>query len=173
MESGPGIHPGSLERIRQETTPKSQGGEAKRLYALDISPSNIYARSRRSGARRSISAPGVIMVVVRDPFCSVWASGTVGKTLTCRAMGGPFFVMAKYISQRKRKSPRQLEQQRIFQRKIIIDKHYWELAKAHSGISGLMASNFGISGAGEPIFTHMTVLPRWMWITNPPPPWGK
>lgn len=94
----------------------------------------------------------------------MWASGTVGKTLTCKAMGGPHFVMSKHIAQRIKRDPKQIEQQQIFKRKMILAGHTVEMGRMQSAISGEMTSGIGISGVGEPIVFPLPSIPPFPFI---------
>lgn len=38
------------------------------------------------------------MAIVRNPFCSMWASGSIAESITCKAMKGNRFVIGKHCN---------------------------------------------------------------------------
>ncbi|MBA7613770.1 hypothetical protein ES703_21026 [subsurface metagenome] len=89
------------------------------------------------------------MVMVRQPFFSGWASGTVGKLITCRAMFNQRFCMHKHRYTQHRRSPAQIEMQEIGARKVRLEKWFWKVGEWRS--ARLRMNKLGLTVLGSPI----------------------
>lgn len=100
-----------------------------------------------------------IMVRVKSPFFSAWASGTVGKLITCRAMFNQRFCMHKHRHTQHRRSPAQMEVQKIGKRKVRLEKWYWRVAEWRSARLNMNRLGLTILGSTEGLIRPMNEIP--------------
>jgi len=88
------------------------------------------------------------MVRVLNPFFSGWASGTVGKLITCRASYNQRFYMLKHRHTQQKRSPAQIEMQEIGARKVKLEKWFWRVGEWRS--ARLRMNKLGLTVLGSP-----------------------
>ena len=87
------------------------------------------------------------MVMVINPFFSGWASGTIAKLITCRAMFNQRFCMHKHRHTQHKRSPAQIEMQEIHTRKVKIAMWFWRVAEWRS--ARLRMNKLGLTVLGS------------------------
>ena len=99
------------------------------------------------------------MAKVINPFFSAWASGTIGKLITCRASYNQRFCMLKHRNTRRKRSPAQIEVQEIGTRKIRLEKNFWQVAEWRSARLGKNKLGLAILGSKEGLIRPLIKLP--------------
>lgn len=99
------------------------------------------------------------MVRVINPFFSAWASGTVGKLITCRAMFNQRFCMHKHRHTQHRRSPAQIEMQEIGARKVRLEKWFWKVAEWRSARLKMNKLGLTILGSPEGLIRPVAIIP--------------
>lgn len=102
------------------------------------------------------------MVRVKQPFFSGWASGTVGNLITCRAMFNQRFCMHKHRNTQRKRSPAQIEVQKIGARKVRLEKCFWQVAGWRS--ARLRMNKLGLAplGSKEGLIRPLSKLPPFL-----------
>lgn len=99
------------------------------------------------------------MVMVRGPYLSGWASGSIGKTITCRAMFNNKFCMHKFRHSQIIRSAGQIWAQERFARKIALGVHYNKISIYRSGIFGRSAMGVASIGANDRVLYVLPEIP--------------
>ena len=99
------------------------------------------------------------MARVLNPFFSAWASGTIGKLITCRASYNQRFYMLKHRNTRRKRSPAQLEIQEIGARKARLAIYFWKVAEWRSARLGMNRLGLAILGSPEGLVRPMNKIP--------------
>lgn len=99
------------------------------------------------------------MVRVIDPFFSAWASGTVGKLITCRAMFNQRFCMHKHRHTQQKRSPAQIEVQEIGKRKVRLEKWFWKVAEWRSAKLKMNRLGLALLGSAEGLIRPLSKFP--------------
>lgn len=99
------------------------------------------------------------MVMVEQPFFSAWASGTVGKLITCRAMHNQRFCMHKHRYTQKKRSPAQIEMQEMGTRKVKIALWFWKVAEWRSARLKMNKLGLTILGSKEGLVRMIDHIP--------------
>ncbi|MBA7665685.1 hypothetical protein ES703_73759 [subsurface metagenome] len=99
------------------------------------------------------------MVRVVNPFFSGWASGSVAKLITCRAMFNQRFCMHRYRHTQHRRSPAQIQIQEIGARKVKIALWFWKVAEWRSARLGMNRLGLSILGSSGGLIRPMSKIP--------------
>lgn len=99
------------------------------------------------------------MVMLKQPFFSGWASGSLYKTITCRAMGNQKFCMHRFRHTQNRRSPAQIWAQNIFARKIRLWQTFERISEHRSARLNMNYLGISILGATEGIAEYLTKFP--------------
>ena len=97
------------------------------------------------------------MVMVKQPFWSGWASGSIAKTITCRAMGYQKFCMHRFRHTQNKRSPGQIWAQERFTKKLRLYQSFVWVSDHRSARLGLNYPGISILGADH---TIAMVLPK-------------
>lgn len=95
------------------------------------------------------------MVMVKQPFFSGWASGSIFKTITCRAMFNNKFCMHRFRHTQNLRSPAQIWVQERFARKARLGINFIRISNRRS--ARLNLNWLGISTLG--VTSMITFVP--------------
>lgn len=100
------------------------------------------------------------MVMVINPFFSGWASGSIAKTITCRAMGHQRFCMHKFRHTQHKRSEKQIFWQERFKRKAWLARDFRQISWGRSAILNRARCGIANCGANNMVCMHLNeILP--------------